>query len=109
LFIGCAVLLAACSGQPTSPDTAITNASQRPPLKADGTLDTEAMAKARKLGYQAVNEDGEVLYCRTEAKMGSRVEKETICLTPKQIDDLREETKHSLGEVMRQTSPPAGR
>ncbi len=109
LLMGAGVL-AACAGQPTEPPvTPVVKASERAPVKADGTLDTKVLADARKLGYKVVNENGETLYCRTENKMGSRVEKETICLTPKQIDELREQTQRSLGNVMREVPPPQGR
>lgn len=102
--------LAACAGQPTEPPaTPVVKASQKAPVKADGTLDTKVLADARKLGYTVVNENGETLYCRTENKPGSRVDKETVCLTPKQIDELREQTQRGLNNIMREVPPPQGK
>ena len=110
ILLVCTCILAGCAGQPTKPAaTTVVKASQQAPLKADGTVDKDALVNARKLGYTVKNENGETLYCRTENKMGSRVEKETVCLTAQQIDELREQTQRSLGNIMREIPPPQGK
>jgi len=110
ILLVCACILAACAGQPsTGPKTTVVKASQQAPLKADGTVDTQTLVNARKMGYTVKNENGETLYCRTENKMGSHVEKETVCLTAQQIDELREQTQRSLGNIMREVPPPSGK
>ena len=108
----CGALLGACAGQPaaTGPATAsVAKASQTSatatPLGADGEIDPEKLANAKKMGFTAVNKNGEVLYCRSDLKTGSRVERETVCMTLAEIDALREQTKQQMGDFARHTAP----
>jgi len=110
----CALMVAGCAGQPETPavpaTTVVAKASQKAPtatpLGADGKINKEALANAKQLGYTPIDKDGNVLYCRTDLKTGSRVERETVCLTAAEIEDLREKTKQNMSDFARQIRPP---
>lgn len=105
------VLIAACAGQPPAPtgivQTPVVKASQplarNLPIDSNGKIDPEAMANAKKLGFTPVNQDGQVLYCRTDLKTGSRVERETVCMTLAEVDALREQTKEQMNDFTRRS------
>jgi hypothetical protein len=63
----------------------------------------------QKEGYKIVNRDGEVYFCRADKKTGTRLARETVCLTEKQADALREATQRSLGNIAREQAPPQGK
>ena len=50
--------------------------------------DLQTLADAIKRGYQVVNTNGEVLYCRSDFLTGSRIQKSTVCLTAEQLDAI---------------------
>ena len=112
----CALLVAACVGQPTTPaaapTTVIAKASQRPPaglVGADGKINTEALVNAKKLGFTPVDTNGKVLYCRSDLVTGSHVERETVCMTLEEIEALRTQTKQSMSDFAHRTLPPPTR
>jgi hypothetical protein len=71
-------------------------------------VELKRLAEAKKMGYTVVNQDGKELFCHTGLKTGSRVERETTCMTAKEIDDLREQTQRGLMNTTRQLAPPQG-
>ena len=111
------VLTAACAGQPVSAPVstsvlATASSPQRQSASAPAgksKIDTNALVNAKKLGYSVVNQDGIPMYCRNDLKTGSRVEREIVCLTAAQIDDLRQLTQKRLSDVTRQSLPPPSR
>jgi hypothetical protein len=42
------------------------------------------------------NTNGEELFCRSDFKTGSHVERNTTCLTAAELDSLHDETRQSL-------------
>lgn len=108
-----AALLCACAGQPTAnaPVSSVAKASQKftAPVDASGKIDAESLANAKKMGFTPVNKDGEVLYCRNDLKTGSRVERETVCMTLAEIDALREQSRQQMGDFARRAPPVPGR
>jgi hypothetical protein len=111
------LLLAACAGTPESkpadpakpiPPVATANSATKPTNK-DGPITSEKILAMQKEGYTIANQNGETYFCRKEVKTGSRVARETVCLTEKEIDDLREQTQRGLGNMMRQQPPPQGK
>jgi hypothetical protein len=68
------------------------------PTNGDATADDKRISDAKKAGYKLVNTNGEELFCRTDPKIGSRVQKETTCLTAKQLDDLHDQTRQGLSQ-----------
>ncbi len=111
------VALAACSGSPTKePDTTPTAA----PTEAPSSGTTQASADSQKLtperimqlqreGYTLVDRNGEQYFCRSEKKTGSRLARETVCMTESQIVALRDQTKRGLARTMREIPPPQGK
>jgi hypothetical protein len=59
-------------------------------------------------GYTLMNTDGETYFCRKETKTGSRLAHETVCLTEKQMDDLRDQTQRSLRDISTAAKPKFG-
>jgi hypothetical protein len=67
--------------------------------------DEKRIADAKKQGYKLVNTNGEELFCRTDPIIGSRVQKETTCMTARQLDDMHEQTRLGLSKLPGQASP----
>jgi hypothetical protein len=65
-------------------------------------------AVAACTGQANVNEDGKVLYCRSDYKTGSHVQKETSCLTADELASLHDRTQLGLSTIARPTLPPSG-
>lgn len=74
------------------------------PASSDTVTDEQRLSEAKKAGFKLVNTNGELLFCRTDPKIGSHVQKETTCLTAKQLDDLHDQTR--LGLSQRIANPP---
>jgi hypothetical protein len=70
----------------------------------NSTADAKRISDAKKAGYKLVNTNGEELFCRTEPKIGSRTQKETTCLTAKQLDDMHDQTRQGMAQ--RINNPP---
>jgi hypothetical protein len=102
----CSLVMAGCAGKPSVPTTYV-SARGTPlaaaPMRADGTLDTQKLAEAKRAGgYSLVNENGKSLYCRTDVRVGSHVRKntDTLCLTAQEMIDLHERTRRSLEQIV---------
>ena len=111
LWIG-VLAVAGCVGQPSSPPptpTQYVNATgQTLTTVSGGDIDEKRLEDAKKRGYTLVNNNGETLYCRSDFKTGSHVQKETTCLTGKELDALRDQTRQSL-QSLKPSAPPAGK
>lgn len=112
LFVVLVIVAAGCAGQPvgvthTVVETVPAGSVDITPQPGD-TVDAQRIAEAKKMGYKLVNQNGEEYFCRTDLKTGSRVQHETVCLTRKQIDDLRQQTQQGLANTLRQIRPPVG-
>jgi hypothetical protein len=108
--------LSACSGSPPSKEPvaqAPTPAASAPVSPQPGSSDPQKLTPERILqlqreGYKLVDRDGQTYYCRTEAKTGSRLARDTVCMTEAEMTTLRDRTKQGLGRVMREQAPPQG-
>ena len=97
-------LITGCAQRSAGPPLATTyvSATGQPlataPIRADGTVDAEKLAEAKKAGYSLVNTHGQLLYCRTEVKVGTHIPRntDTVCLTAQEMDEIREQTRHTL-------------
>lgn len=109
--------LTACSGSPTKEP--ITTPATAAPTAAPASGTTQASADSQKLtperimqlqreGYTLVDRNGEQYFCRNEKKTGSRLARETVCMTESQIVSLRDQTKRGLARTMRERPPPQG-
>jgi hypothetical protein len=102
----CVCAITGCASTPSGPATTYVSASGKPldiaPVRADNTLDGKALAEARKAGYKLVNTNGELLYCRTDMKLGTHIQRssDTICLTAQEITTMHEQTRHSLEQFV---------
>jgi hypothetical protein len=101
----CPLVMAGCAGKPSAPPPFATtyvspggNTLAAAPTSADGTLDTKALAVAKRAGYTLVNTNGEVLYCRTDLKIGTHIQRstDTTCLTAQEMTERQDRTRQSL-------------
>ena len=72
-----------------------------------GDADPEALtlAKARKLGYRIVDRNGETVYCHDSSATGTRLGKQTVCLTQEQWDNVSRNAAREVEKMQRNTSP----
>jgi hypothetical protein len=112
LLLALAFLIGACTNQPRQPvqpqpaaapsTRYISSSGERiaeVPISGDANTDAKSLAEAKKAGYKLVNTNGEVLYCRTDFKTGSHVQRETKCLTAQQILELHDRTAQGLNQL----------
>jgi hypothetical protein len=66
----------------------------------------KALTSKNHAGYTLVTKDGQELYCRTVKKTGSRIQRETVCLTAKEIDELADASRRQMNEMGRRSTPP---
>ena len=112
-LVTAALVIAGCAGQPAAtppPATRyLTATGETQPTMAEGEIDAKRLAEAKKHGYTLVNTNGEVLYCRTDFKTGSHVERNTTCLTSAELDTLHDQTKNAMRNQFQQNAPPSGK
>jgi hypothetical protein len=102
-----ALVTAGCAGQPNNaapPATRYVTATgeqvnQIQLTTPDGEIDAKRAAEAKKRGYTLVNTNGETLFCRSDLKTGSHLQRDTVCLTASQLDRLHEQTQQALQNV----------
>lgn len=95
--------VAGCASQPSSPPS--TPSVAPPPAAAAAApaapalTNDQLLADAKKQGYTVVNQNGEEMVCRTQVRVGSRLQKDTTCLTPAEYDQLRRRTQEGLANT----------
>jgi hypothetical protein len=105
------VVAAGCAGQSRAPDAPTQYVSstgqplERMWTNPDGTIDAKLLADIKKAGYKIVNTNGQVVYCKAEAKLGSRVRSETTCLTAREFEMLHDNLQISMS-LLQQAPPP---
>ena len=100
LFAATALLLGACASKPPEqPAKAVA-----PPT--DMTL--EELNVAIDTGVKMQNEKGEEMVCRIEAKTGSRLARETICMTKAEWAKVSDESQRNTQKNMRLGKVPHG-
>ena len=92
------VLLAACATKPEAAKTV--------PEPTNVTLDE--LNTAIEGGVKIQNEKGEEMVCRREAKTGSRLARETICMTKAEWLRVSEESQRNTKKTMRGGNIPHG-
>lgn len=97
-------MLSACASEPIAPPAA--------PAVAQPAAATESQPKtvqlARKAGWKIVNQNGKEMYCREQLMTGSHLRKETICLTPEELELARTAQQRSLEQLQRSPPSPPG-
>jgi hypothetical protein len=96
-------LVGACSSGPQTVYAPVNHA-----YVASEGAEPISVAEARKMGYEVVNENGETLYCQEAKKTGSRIRKETTCLTRKEIEIARDAAQRNVDNLKRPVPPPHG-
>jgi hypothetical protein len=100
LFALSVLSLAACaSNPPEQPAKAV-------PPPTDLTLDE--LNAAIDNGVKMQNEKGEEMVCRKEAKTGSRLARETVCMTKSEWTRVSEESQRATQKSMRAGKIPHG-
>jgi len=99
LFAAGLVFLGGCTGTPPKPAQSTVAAN-------DVTI--EQINIAIDNGVKLQNEKGEEMVCRREAKTGSRLARETICMTQAEWSNLSEESQRSTQKSMRLGKIPHG-
>jgi hypothetical protein len=103
-------VFAGCAGNPQPKEA--TPPKEMPKPVATATIadpTAEKILSLQRQGYKIVNRDGQILYCRTEKKTGTQIARETVCMTEKEADALRDLTQRRLDEFVRQRPPPQGK
>jgi hypothetical protein len=110
-------VLAACSSQPTTPETepapvASAPAPEAPPPPtgpAAAPAESATAAKPGKIpsGYRLVRRGNKELYCRSVVTLGSRFA-EQMCFTREQLQDIATDTESTMNEIDRSTAVCAG-
>ncbi len=94
-----------------APQAAAQQPAEKPadkPAAAGKTLE-QKIAEAKKAGYRIVDREGTTMFCRTRLKTGSRVVKETECLTEAEIEMVGDASRRGLADMARQRPPPQGK
>jgi hypothetical protein len=102
-LLACGLVLG-CAARPPAPPLATTYVSPAgaplaaAPMRADGTLDAKALEAAKKAGYRLVNTDGKLLYCRTDTRLGTHIQRngDTTCLTAQEMTEIQDRTRLNL-------------
>jgi hypothetical protein len=105
------VALAGCAStppqKPVASSTPATAPAQQPELT--GPVDGQKLVALEHAGYTLVNRNGETLYCEINAKTGTRIARDPVCLTEVQLRQLRERTQQNMDNITRMVAPPQGK
>ena len=99
LFTASFLLLGACAGAPEKTAEAV-------PPPTNVTLDEINLAIEN--GVKLQNEKGEEMVCRREPKTGSRLARETICMTNAEWVRVAEESQRNTQKTMKLGNIPRG-
>ena len=80
----------------------------RQPRRRRANADAQRVAEALKHGYKVTNQDGEVMYCRSDFATASHIQKNTVCLTAQQMDQIDQENQRVLDSQNKSRSAGAG-
>jgi len=107
LPLSLSILLAACASAPKPAATAAAPPAPRFVAPVD-KLTGDQIVALRKQGYKLVDSNGQTLFCMTETKTGSRLQKDNICMTEQEMVTLRERTERALQNTVMQVPPRQG-
>ena len=101
LFAAVILSLSACAGTPPKEQPA-----KVVPTPTDVSLNE--INAAIDNGVKLQNEKGEEMVCRKEAKTGSRLARETVCMTKAEWNQVAEESQRATRKSMRTGKIPHG-
>jgi len=99
LFAVGVLSMAACASNPPEPTKVV-------PPPTDMTLDELNVAIDN--GVKLQNEKGEEMLCRKQAKTGSRLARETICMTKVEWEKVSEASQRNTQKTMKLGNIPRG-
>lgn len=99
------MLMTGCASEPIAPPAAPV-ATQ--PAAAATESPPKTVQAARKAGWKIVNQNGKEMYCREQLMTGSHLRKETICMTPEELEQARTAQQRSLDQLQRSPPSPPG-
>jgi hypothetical protein len=102
IFAASIVLLAACAGKPEQ----AAQPAKAVPAPTDVTLDELNIAIDN--GVKLQNEKGEEMLCRREKKIGTRLSRETICMTKAEWLRVSEESQRATRKSIKTGGIPHG-
>jgi hypothetical protein len=100
LFAASVVTLAACAGKPAEKPEKV--------IPAPTAMTVDDLNVAIENGVKLQNEKGEEMVCRKEAKTGSRLARETVCMTRAEWLAVSEESQRATKRSMRGGNIPHG-
>ncbi len=98
-FAASIMLLGACASKPEQ---------QAKDVPAPTSVTLEELNTAIENGVQLRNEKGEEMICRREAKIGSRLARETICMTKAEWLRVSEESQRATKKSIKTGGIPHG-
>jgi hypothetical protein len=101
------LLVVACASGPKPATAPATAAARRDVVPVDKLTGDQIVALQRQ-GYKLVNSNGETLFCNSEAKTGTRLQHDNVCMTEQEMVALRERTEQSLRNTEMQVPPKQG-
>jgi len=72
-------------------------------------LSAEEIVNLKRLGYKLVDSNGQTLYCHSDIKLGSHLQRDNTCLTENEMISMREETQRRLQYIMNHVAPKQGK
>lgn len=93
------MLLGACAGTPEK---------AAEPVPPPTNVSLEEINIAIENGVKLQNEKGEEMICRREAKVGSRLARETVCMTKAEWNRVADESQRATRKSMRTGKIPHG-
>jgi hypothetical protein len=99
LFAATFLWLGACTTSPMQPANAVAPAT---------VVTLDEINLAIENGTQLQNEKGEEMVCRRESKTGSRLARETICMTNAEWVRVSEESQRNTKKTMKLGDIPRG-
>jgi hypothetical protein len=97
-FAATILLLGACTTAPTQPAKAV----------PDPGVTLDEINLAVENGAKLQNEKGEEMVCRREPKLGSRLARETICMTKNEWLLVSEESQRNHSKTLKPGNIPRG-
>ncbi len=107
LPLSLSLLVAACASAP-KPDAAPAAANTPRYITPVDKLTGDQIVALQRQGYKLVDSNGQTLYCMTETKTGSRLQKDNICMTEQEMVALREQTERGLRNTEMRVPPKQG-
>lgn len=92
-----ALVLCGCTTNP--PPSTGTRAPPPVTYAATDVPEATTLDEATKLGYKLVDDSGRTLYCKEWPKLGSRIQKERVCLTEEEFTAARSQQQRTFDKM----------